>query len=200
MRLRKRVLIGVAVAMAATGIVPAAVYGGASAPTRTTEMSAVWAFQPQTMRQARDHAKAIVLAQVVSVRQGEDLVVPAAGEPDGMDRVPTQRVTVKVLQSFKGAAAPNQQLVLFQTGGAVTNAEGERVNMFLQGDPAYAAGQQYLLMLVPGPNGLLNTFSPEARFRHTSGGALTAMQTSKTAGEVKGKRLSDLTPLLTSTN
>jgi hypothetical protein len=82
--------------------------------------AASWAFRPQSVQEARDKAHTIVRAQVVSVEKGEDLVVPAKGEPTGEDRLPTQRITVKVTKSFKGNAQVGNTLTLFQTGGDVT--------------------------------------------------------------------------------
>jgi hypothetical protein len=182
------------------GVVPAAVYGNAANDKQPTVISApaTWAYQPDTLRDARDKARSIILAQVISAQQGNDLVVPAAGEPEGVDRLPTQRVTLKVLQAFKGGTTVNEQLTLFQTGGTVTNTKGERAQLVLDGDPLYQSGERYLLMLVGGPNGMVRTIAPEGRYRYTNDGSLTPLVAGAVADEVKGKRLSNLASVLKS--
>lgn len=84
-------------------------------PTET--MHASWQHRPRNIREARDRAHTAVRAQVVSVERGDDLVARVPGEPNGEDRIPTQRVTVNVRQNYKGQGRPGQNLVLFQTGG-----------------------------------------------------------------------------------
>ncbi len=78
---------------------------------------AVWGFQPKTLAEACDKAEVIARVRVESVVQGPDDVVPAPGEPSGEDRLPTQRVTLRVLKSYKGTVADGQALTLTQTGG-----------------------------------------------------------------------------------
>src|SRR5687767_14750847 len=58
--------------------------------------SAVWKFHPKDFDEARDKARDVVLAEVVSVREGDDLVAHVPGLPNDEDHVPTQRVTVRV--------------------------------------------------------------------------------------------------------
>jgi hypothetical protein len=193
---------------------------------------ASWAFHPRSLRETRDRAHTIVRAQVVAVEKGEDLVVPARGEPSGEDRLPTQRITIKVTKNFKGAARPGQTLTLFQTGGemqadpapptgrASNSAEhldepaggkghvhpndpapvrhevkghgaGPR-KLVLEGDPAYAVGEDYVLMLEDGPKGLLRTVSPEGRFKVERNGSVKAMVTEDATKDVHGKPVAEL--------
>ncbi len=84
--------------------------------------AASWNFHPKSLQETRDRAHTIVQAKVLSVEAGEDLVVPARGEPTGEDRIPTQRITVKVSKAHKGAAKGGDTLTLFQTGGDVQSA------------------------------------------------------------------------------
>lgn len=193
-----KLLIG-AVVLSAAGVVGQMAVYGTQEPTAT--MHASWVFHPASLREARDHATVIVLAQVASVRPGEDIVTQQPGEPDGVDRIPTQRVTVKVITSYKGGAKAGEHLTLFQTGGTVlppAPAKGEHATshvrqLVLEGDPLYAVGQQYLLMLEPGPQGLLRIISPEGRYLYDkSSGGLTAMVPGPVADEMKGKRLTTL--------
>jgi hypothetical protein len=202
MKLKKKIIIGAVGALALGAVIAqSAVYGNAADERPTVTIHASWDFHPQTLKEARDHAQTIVLAQVVSVRAGDDIVTREPGEPDGVDRIPTQRVTVTVLQSFKGTATANQQLTLFQTGGVVSTAKAGDIHprMVLDGDPFYANGEQYLLMLVPGPRGTLRVIAPEGRYRYNaSTGALTPMVAGPVADQVKNTRLTDLKPTLTS--
>jgi hypothetical protein len=117
-----------------------------------------------------------------------------------VDRIPTQRVTLKVLRSYKGATA-STQLTLFQTGGLVSTAKAgdSHPRMMLDGDPFYTTGEQYLLMLVAGPQGTVRVVAPEGRFRYTaSTGALAPVVAGPVADQVNGKRLPDLQATLAS--
>jgi len=78
---------------------------------------AVWAFQPKSFADVVDNSQTVVQAQVVKVEAGPDIVTKAPGEPNGEDRIPTQRVTVNVQSVDKGSTAPGQTLVVFRTGG-----------------------------------------------------------------------------------
>lgn len=206
MNRKLKILIGAAALLVAGLVVQLAVYSNQE-PVATTHAS--WTFHPATLREARNHAMSIVLAQVVAVQPGEDIVTAQSGEPDGFDRIPTQRVTIKVIDSYKGKNKAGEQLTLFQTGGTLlppapakgTKADTHIPQMVLEGDPLYAVGEQYLLMLVPGPSGLLRTISPEGRYRHDkSTGQLTAMVAGPVANEMKGKRLNSLATVLRATD
>jgi len=201
MKLKTRILIGTVAALGVAGVLAgSAVYGSAD-QRPTVTIHATWEFHPQTVKQARDRAQTIVLAQVMSVRAGNDIVTREPGEPDGVDRIPTQRITVSVLQSYKGTATVHQQLTLFQTGGLVSTAQAgdRRPRMVLDGDAFYSKGEQYLLMLVPGPEGTLRIISPEGRYRYdAASGTLTPMVAGPVADQIKGTRLADLESTLQS--
>ena len=66
-----KALIGVTVALAAGVVAQVAVYN--SQPTTIT-MPASWAFHPQSLQEARNRAQSIVLAGVVAVQRGDDIV------------------------------------------------------------------------------------------------------------------------------
>jgi len=193
---------------------------------------ASWAFHPHSFQEARDRAHTIVRAQVVAVEKGEDLVVPARSEPSGEDRLPTQRITVKVTKSYKGAAKAGETLTLFQTGGelpadpaAPTGRAGDTSEhlaapaggkdhvhpndappvrhdvkgaasgprrVVLEGDPAYAVGEDYVLMLEDGPKGQLRPVSPEGRFKVEGNGTVKAMVTEDATKDVHGKPVAEL--------
>jgi hypothetical protein len=164
-------------------------------------MTASWRHRPASVDEARDLAKAVVQAEVISVKADDDLVVPAAGEPTGEDRIPTQRVQMRVTKAHKGQLQAGQTLELFQVGGTLLpttppeGKKGQRIatkQMILEGDPLYVAGEQYLLMLEDGPRGLLRPIAPEGRYKVERGGALTAMVDNDATKPIHGKPLADL--------
>src|SRR3990172_4974786 len=62
-----------------------------------------------------NQADLIVLADVMSVRQGPDFISSTGDqEPAHVGRVPTQRVTLNVVKVYQGDAAPGQTLTLYQ--------------------------------------------------------------------------------------
>jgi hypothetical protein len=164
-------------------------------------MTASWKHRPASVDEARDLAKAVVQAEVVSVRPDADLVVPAAGEPTGEDRIPTQRVQVRVTKAHKGAVQTGQTLEIFQVGGKLLptappdGKQGARIEakqLILEGDPLYKAGEQYVLMLEDGPRGTLRPVAPEGRFKIERGGAVSAVVDNDATKPVHGKSLAEL--------
>jgi hypothetical protein len=92
-------------------------------------------------------------------------------------------------------------VTLFQTGGTVSTAKAgdNHARLVLDGDPLYTAGEQYLLMLVPGPQGAQRIIAPEGRYRYdTATGKLAPTVAGPVANQVNGKRLADLQATLTS--
>ncbi|MEJ2232030.1 MAG: hypothetical protein P8X46_12720 [Nitrospirales bacterium] len=73
------------------------------------------AFEPRTLAEAKGLAKEVVEAQVTKVEQGDDLVLPAPGEPGNVERIPTEIITLNVKSALKGK--PGQQIRLFRTAG-----------------------------------------------------------------------------------
>lgn len=197
-RLAKHLLWLPAVALALT-LAGQVAMRRAEVPTVTAHAS--WAFHPKNFREARDRAHSIVHAQVVSVEKGDDLVLPVQGEPDGEDRIPTQRVTVRVKKVHKGSTAEGALLTLFQTGGTrllTRDAKGQpdqspqAQQVFLEGDPPYEAGEEYVLLLEDGPRGLLRPVSPEGRFKVEKNGTVKAMVDNEATHTVHRKPLAEL--------
>jgi hypothetical protein len=165
-------------------------------------MTASWKHRPASVDEARDLATAVVQAEVVSVKPDADLVVPAAGEPTGEDRIPTQRIQVRVSKSHKGGLRPGQTVDLFQVGGKLlptgqpdgkNNARiVDAKQLVLEGDPPYKVGEQYVLMLEDGPRGTLRPIAPEGRYRVERGGTISAMVDSDATKLVQGRPLVDL--------
>ena len=167
----------------------------------TLTMTASWKNHPASVEAARDMAKAVVQAEVVSAQPDADLVTPASGEPTGEDRIPVQRVEVRVKKAYKGAVREGQVLQLFQVGGKLLptappdGKQGARVEakqMILEGDPLYKPGEQYVLMLEDGPRGEMRPVAPEGRFRIERGGAVSAMVDNDATKPVHGRPLAEL--------
>ena len=164
-----------------------------------------WYFAPQSFSDITGRATTIVEAQVVSVQAGPDIVTKAPGEPGGVDRIPTEQITLQVQGSDKGTAQTGQTIQVFRTGSngeppapknpsqqspppTVNNA---RVFM-VDGDPAYQPGQKYFLALEAGPNNLLRPVSPEGRYLINSDGTVSAVTDSPVAMGVQGHQLAEL--------
>lgn len=163
---------------------------------RNLVLYASWANSPKSLKEAHAIAKTIVLAEVIAVEQGDDLVVPVDGELNDEDRVPTQRVTLNVIKSYKGGDKTIDTVTLFQTGGVQTQVptsdngkelESNAAQVILEGDPLYVIGEQYLLMLEDGPNGMQRTISPEGRYLLQKDGSLKAMVDNAMTKEVVSK-------------
>ncbi len=161
----------------------------------------VWNFQPKSFAEAKDRAQLIVLAEVVNVERGDDIVTKLKDEPNGEDRVPTQKVTLKVAKAYKGTER-DTTITLFQTGGQVElpppPAEGEKAplveasQVIFAGDPLYTVGEQYVLLLEAGPGNMKRIVSPDGRYKVEGNGTLTAMVDSDATSEVKGKSLAEV--------
>lgn len=170
----------------------------------TMMIHASWAFHPKTFAEARDKAPLIVLAQVVSVKRGPDMVTPAKGEPNDEDRIPTQLIQLQVVKGYRGAEQ-GQILTLSQTGGMVqppAPKEGEKEpqsdvpQMFLEGDPRYGRGQTYLFLLNMNRQQQVMTISPEGRYKLNPDNTLVAMLKNPVTAEINGKSLAEVEKLL----
>ncbi len=150
-----RLIIGILslslVALSALAVAPARHHAA-----RSSMWHATWHFHPTSLAEAQEQASAIITAQVVAVEAAADIVVPVTGEPNDEDRVPTQRITVAVLDVLKGNVG--QTLTLFRTG---TDSTG------IEGDPAYQVGETYVLFVQPKEDeaGSYRLIAPEGRFR-----------------------------------
>jgi hypothetical protein len=204
---RIKLMIGACAALSVAGLGQVAVYTHDHSPVT---QQASWSFQPKNAKAVRDRAKAIVLAEVVSTQPGEDIVTKQPNEPGGVDRIPTTRIIVKVIKSYKGATSVGEQVTLFQTGGTTelpaAPADGKsaqtHVQQFvLEGDPTYVSGEQYLLMLEPGPSGTLRPVSPQGRYHYDkNSGVLTGVVKDAVSNETTSKQLSSMESGLRTSN
>jgi hypothetical protein len=134
---------------------PATTQGMVFAPSQA-RYDAVWAHQPQTVREAYKLASNAVLA---TVTDAQHIVVPAHGEPTGIDQVQNQRITLSIRETFKGTLSGT--FTLFHTGTNDTS---------LNGDPAYAVGEQYILFTdAQRDDGRYVLVSPEGRYQVRDG-------------------------------
>jgi hypothetical protein len=85
-------------------------------------LMAAWAFEPRNLAEAKGLAKEVVEAQVTRVERADDLVIPAPGEPGGVERIAIEVVTMKVKGSMKGK--PGQEIRLFRTAGIPVSKRG----------------------------------------------------------------------------
>ena len=76
---------------------------------------AAWAFEPRSLAEAKGLAKDVVEAQVTKVERADDLVVPAPGEPGGVERIAIEVVNMRVKGAMKGN--PGQDIQVFRTAG-----------------------------------------------------------------------------------
>ena len=118
-----------------------------------------WYHNPRTIREATRLSSNVVVATVIDVTDGPDIVNRTK---DGyVSRIPTQRVSFDVQSSRKGDMVGGESFVLFQNG----NEE----NRFDE-DPSYEVGSRHLLFLTPRPDGTYLVLSPEGRYEITSKG------------------------------
>ncbi len=142
----------------------------------TPRFHAYWRNNPRTIRQVARLSDAIVVAKVTSVDEGDDIVTR---HPDGVQRIPTQRVTFRVQRDRRGDLEVGETFVLFQNG----NEE----NRFDE-DPSYKKGRSYLMFLTVREDGTYMPVSPEGRYEITKNGLVPAAKKGF-AAELKGADL-----------
>ena len=126
-----------------------------------------------TLAEAKGLARDIVEAQVAVVQRGDDIVIPAPGEPGGEIRIAVEVVTMKTIGHMKGEKT--QELHVFHTLGMPSGFQppppmntappkpknaidppaqivpfvANTVN--IHDDPQYKPGERYLMFLREGP-------------------------------------------------
>lgn len=151
------------------------------ATNSTPQWHATWMYHPKSLGEAKAKASEVVVARVVDVKAGPDIVVPVKDEPNGEDRIATQRITVEVVKSLKGKSSGT--LTIFHTG---TNTQ------FIEGDPGYAAGETYVMFLEPKADepGTHLMIAPEGRYR-VANNKLEALTHDGIAAQMHGKALAE---------
>lgn len=80
-------------------------------------MIASWVDRPESLEQTVDLAEDVVVGRVVNVRPAQPLRVPVGNEPDGVDEVPVEVVTIQLTDDpVKGQGKRGQTVELFHTG------------------------------------------------------------------------------------
>lgn len=134
-----------------------------------------------------NRAELIVLADVKAVQQGPDYVSPIIGT-SSTEHYPTQRITLEVVEVYKGGAAQGQTVTLYQEGVGVTRSPWP-VFTINENDPVYERGERYILMLWPVPiseevkpyqpepwqEGMYAVIHPEGRMRLNGDGTVTGV-------------------------
>jgi hypothetical protein len=110
-----------------------------------TRLNAAWADTSTNFNELANQAHTVVVGRVQAVTPGKDIVIPAAPEPGGEIRIPTQNVRVAVEQSLKGNAQAGQPLTVFRTGGQVNLPQGPA--------PGSAKGQSTNSLRIQSPHG-----------------------------------------------
>lgn len=154
---------------------------GPSMTNTTPQWHATWLYHPQTVAEAKAKASEVIVARVVEVNAGPDIVVPVKDEPTGEDRIATQRIKVEIVKSLKGKSSGT--LTIFHTG---TDAK------FIEGDPGYQVGETYLMFVEPKADepGTHLMIAPEGRYRVVRN-KLEALTHDGIAAQLHGKALAE---------
>lgn len=182
-------------------------------------LMAAWAFEPRTLAEAKGLSKEVVEAEVTNVERADDLVIPAPGEPGGVERIAIEVVSMKVKGAMKGQ--PGQQIQVFRTAGIpVTrndmpnmkdappkpkgaSAPPARPTPFvantinIHDDQAYKVGENYVMFLRDGPQvsvkgkrvATKSLLNPSTRFRVEGGNKVTPTIPEGLGKPFKGKGL-----------
>lgn len=195
-----RVLAWTSAALGLTLVIQLAVasYLG-TRPPEPRRLHASWVNLANTLAEGVAQSDHVVVAKVLSVSEGPDITVNAAGEPGGVDSVPTQIVTLSVEEALIGGGGPGGVVELFQTGQAtdatlippgevdqdlkpskgrsnlIVPSAGDQRATILEDDPPYQPGEKYVLFLKDkqgSPTGMKRALAPEGRYQVTKGNKL----------------------------
>jgi hypothetical protein len=109
-----RALALTSVALGATLVIQVALVSYRNSQPPQRRLHASWFQTAHTLKEGLDQSDHVILGEVIELRQGPDLVIPAAGEPGGEDRLPTTIAKFRVHKTYKGA--PGEFVELVQTG------------------------------------------------------------------------------------
>jgi hypothetical protein len=109
-----RALALTSVALGATLVIQVALVSYRNSQPPPRRLHASWFHTAHTLKEGLDQSDHVILGEVIELRQGPDLVIPAAGEPGGEDRIPTTIAKFRVRKIYKGA--PGEFVELVQTG------------------------------------------------------------------------------------
>src|SRR6266550_3727456 len=109
-----RVLALTSIALGAMLVIQVALVNSLNFQPPQRRFHASWVNHANTLKEGLDQSDHVILGEVSELGKGPDLVVPAAGEPGGEDRIPTTIAKFKVHKIYKGA--PDEFVELLQTG------------------------------------------------------------------------------------
>lgn len=182
---------------------------------------ASWVRKANSLDAAARLSNQIALGRVTNVRRGPDIVVAAATEPGGEDRIPVEIVTIRLEKAYKGGKP--QTIQVFHTGLSTAAQpqplpqEGELDNRYqsdqppgprgnlerlisIEDDPPYKVGERYLMFLTEGPtiSGIPTQalIAPEGRYRVSANNRLQAITDRGLARSLEGTGLDRVEQLL----
>jgi hypothetical protein len=125
-----------------------------AAPLEGAKGAALATTSARDVEDAATHSDLVVIGTVTQVRPGPDL-----GRPGTDDRHPTQFVTVQVRDRWAGSTP--EKITIYRSGDD---------RSWVEGDPPYAAGQDYVLYLVNRKDGPWHRLAaPEGRIQILNG-------------------------------
>jgi hypothetical protein len=145
-------------------------------------LDASWLWRPRTVADMQLYSQAVVEAKVTAVGAGQ----PLTGADAAMPSIPTQVISLQVLDVLKGSLAQGATIKLFQTGSG---------SVVLSGDPPYDVGETYTLFLIERPDGLYLPVVPDGRLLESDSGLEPRIE-GPVGEDLKGKTKNDLKVLL----
>jgi hypothetical protein len=109
-----RALALTSVALGAMLVIQVALVNSQNFQPPQRRFHASWFNHANTLKEGLDQSDQVILGEVSELGKGPDLVIPAAGEPSGEDRIETTIVKLKVQKTYKGR--PGTLVKLMQTG------------------------------------------------------------------------------------
>lgn len=146
-----------------------------------------WDFRPDDLGELTEESKAVVVAEVESIRQGEPMVASSASAEDPIV-IPTELVELRVAELIEGELP--ERFTLYKLG------QGD---LQPSGDPAYAVGERYLLFVrrrleddldSPHPDGTYIAVAPDGRLEQEPSGELSSLIDGEVANELDGLTIS----------
>jgi hypothetical protein len=150
-----------------------------SPPKEAPEVwGAEWAFRPDGLGEMTERSSAAVLAEVVAVKRGPDLVAGSPTDPGGQFRLPTQRIELRTVRQLEGSAPGT--FTLFKNGSE---------DLYLEADPLYAVSERYVLFVRrrDASDGTYLPVAPDGRLRVESSGRLKAFIDGPATDRLEGK-------------
>src|SRR6266446_2928021 len=105
-----RALALTSVALGAMLVIQVALVNSLNFQLPQRRFHASWVNHANTLKEGLDQSDHVILGEVIQLRKGPDLVIPAAGEPSGEDRIETTVVKLKVHKTYKGAPGEGVEL------------------------------------------------------------------------------------------